>query len=113
MPMHPDRPLVIKTGVQFTTKVRWAAALPLLVDVFWRDVLRVRTELVARVVLHRRPRGYCGGCGICCHDINLLFESSVKSYSRVIFMRSLGANSYDPRPTVLDHSVCCPAKGAK
>uniref|UniRef100_A0A8C1SYT5 Signal transducer and activator of transcription n=1 Tax=Cyprinus carpio TaxID=7962 RepID=A0A8C1SYT5_CYPCA len=23
MPMHPDRPLVIKTGVQFTTKVRW------------------------------------------------------------------------------------------
>lgn len=22
MPMHPDRPLVIKTGVQFTTKVR-------------------------------------------------------------------------------------------
>lgn len=25
MPMHPDRPLVIKTGVQFTTKVRWVA----------------------------------------------------------------------------------------
>lgn len=23
MPMHPDRPLVIKTGVQFTNKVRW------------------------------------------------------------------------------------------
>lgn len=23
MPMHPDRPLVIKTGVQFTTKVRY------------------------------------------------------------------------------------------
>lgn len=27
MPMHPDRPLVIKTGVQFTTKVRWVAGL--------------------------------------------------------------------------------------
>lgn len=26
MPMHPDRPLVIKTGVQFTTKVRWVTA---------------------------------------------------------------------------------------
>lgn len=25
MPMHPDRPLVIKTGVQFTTKVRSVA----------------------------------------------------------------------------------------
>lgn len=25
MPMHPDRPLVIKTGVQFTTKVRLVA----------------------------------------------------------------------------------------
>lgn len=25
MPMHPDRPLVIKTGVQFTTKVRWVS----------------------------------------------------------------------------------------
>lgn len=23
MPMHPDRPLVIKTGVQFTNKVRY------------------------------------------------------------------------------------------
>ena len=37
MPMHPDRPLVIKTGVQFTTKVRWAAAPPLLTDVVSRD----------------------------------------------------------------------------
>uniref|UniRef100_A0A3Q2L9H8 Signal transducer and activator of transcription n=1 Tax=Equus caballus TaxID=9796 RepID=A0A3Q2L9H8_HORSE len=27
MPMHPDRPLVIKTGVQFTTKVRLLASL--------------------------------------------------------------------------------------
>lgn len=26
MPMHPDRPLVIKTGVQFTTKVRWVTS---------------------------------------------------------------------------------------
>uniref|UniRef100_A0A4W3GSQ5 Signal transducer and activator of transcription n=1 Tax=Callorhinchus milii TaxID=7868 RepID=A0A4W3GSQ5_CALMI len=32
MPMHPDRPLVIKTGVQFTTKVR------INVCVFWADV---------------------------------------------------------------------------
>lgn len=28
MPMHPDRPLVIKTGVQFTTKVRWVSLAP-------------------------------------------------------------------------------------
>lgn len=27
MPMHPDRPLVIKTGVQFTNKVRYPADL--------------------------------------------------------------------------------------
>lgn len=27
MPMHPDRPLVIKTGVQFTNKVRWDSGL--------------------------------------------------------------------------------------
>lgn len=27
MPMHPDRPLVIKTGVQFTNKVRYNATL--------------------------------------------------------------------------------------
>lgn len=27
MPMHPDRPLVIKTGVQFTNKVRYDVAL--------------------------------------------------------------------------------------
>ena len=36
MPMHPDRPLVIKTGVQFTTKVRWACPYTLggvLIDV--------------------------------------------------------------------------------
>lgn len=28
MPMHPDRPLVIKTGVQFTTKVRLLVKFP-------------------------------------------------------------------------------------
>lgn len=40
MPMHPDRPLVIKTGVQFTTKVRWAKELLSWVAVLLRDVLR-------------------------------------------------------------------------
>lgn len=40
MPMHPDRPLVIKTGVQFTTKVRWATTLPSWVAVLLRDILR-------------------------------------------------------------------------
>lgn len=31
MPMHPDRPLVIKTGVQFTNKVRWGCKNEVLV----------------------------------------------------------------------------------
>lgn len=55
MPMHPDRPLVIKTGVQFTTKVRWAVSPPLLADVVSRDTLR------ARVVLYSHCRQYCDG----------------------------------------------------
>lgn len=79
MPMHPDRPLVIKTGVQFTTKVRWAMALPLPVDILMRDAVRTRAELVARVVPYRHHRQYSGGYRTSWHDINLLFDSSVKS----------------------------------
>lgn len=79
MPMHPDRPLVIKTGVQFTTKVRWATEPPLLADTVSRVTLRARTELVARVVLYPRRRQYYDGYGTCWHDISLLFDSPVKS----------------------------------
>ena len=79
MPMHPDRPLVIKTGVQFTTKVRWATEPPLLADIVSRVILRARTELVARVVLYRRRRQYYDGYGICWHNISLLSDSPIKS----------------------------------
>lgn len=40
MPMHPDRPLVIKTGVQFTTKVRWD-----LVFTLWVELLLMSSPL--------------------------------------------------------------------
>lgn len=45
MPMHPDRPLVIKTGVQFTTKVRWVSALRQ-GEVVWRVVLLLGTPVL-------------------------------------------------------------------
>lgn len=44
-------------------------------------------ELVARVVLSRHHRRQYGGYGICWHNINLLFDSSVRSEGTVTSFR--------------------------
>ncbi|KAG9474227.1 hypothetical protein GDO78_004505 [Eleutherodactylus coqui] len=47
MPMHPDRPLVIKTGVQFTTKVRLLVKFPEL-----NYQLKIKASLIVTEELH-------------------------------------------------------------
>lgn len=60
MPMHPDRPLVIKTGVQFTTKVRWVAG-PCDSSVQGRKPCRVNAASVSQEVLVQMQPSVCPG----------------------------------------------------
>uniref|UniRef100_A0A8C1RP09 Signal transducer and activator of transcription n=1 Tax=Cyprinus carpio TaxID=7962 RepID=A0A8C1RP09_CYPCA len=48
MPMHPDRPLVIKTGVQFTTKVRLLVKFP---ELNYQLKIKVFTKNVVKLIL--------------------------------------------------------------
>jgi len=60
MPMHPDRPLVIKTGVQFTTKVRWVAG-PCDSAVQGRKLCRVNAASVSKEALVQMQPSVCPG----------------------------------------------------
>uniref|UniRef100_A0A672UH71 Signal transducer and activator of transcription n=1 Tax=Strigops habroptila TaxID=2489341 RepID=A0A672UH71_STRHB len=57
MPMHPDRPLVIKTGVQFTTKVRLLVKFP-----------ELNYQLKIKVCIDNYGSGTCS----CCPWFNIL-----------------------------------------
>lgn len=51
MPTHTQKPLIIKTGVQFTTKVRYCAPFPVVPTIFYQISLLSPALLFLRLLV--------------------------------------------------------------